>query len=273
MALALCASLLWGTADFLGGTASRRLPAATVVAISQATALVVLLGVAAGTGEYDADPAYAGWAALAAVVGLVALISFYVALAEGTMGVVAPIAPLGVVVPVVIGLIQGDRPEVWQAAGLLVAVLGVVLSSGPELRGGGGTRPLMLAVVAAVGFGAVIVFVAHGARTSTVMTLLVMRATSTVVFAALALAGRVQVGVALTDLRVLVAIGMGDVGANAAMAVASTRGRLSIVAVLSSLYPAVTVLLASSVHHERLQRVQIVGVAGALLGVVLIASG
>lgn len=276
VALALCASLLWGGADFLGGTAARRLPVTGVVLVSQAVALIGLLVVAAATGAFGDPTGYLGWAIAAAAVGLVALVSFYAALADGTMGVVAPIAALGVVVPVVVGLAQGDRPSAWQGAGVAVAVVGVVLASGPELRSpeaGGGARPLLLAGVAAVGFGTVIVCVAHGARTSTTMTLLVMRLTSVAVLGLLAVAGKVAVGTGRRDLPILVATGAGDVTANAALAVASTRGLLSVVAVLSSLYPAVTVLLARAFHDERLARMQTVGVSAALLGVVLIASG
>lgn len=276
VALALCASLLWGSADFLGGTATRRLPAIGVVFVSQAAALFGLLVVAIATGAFTASTGYLGWAIVAAVVGVVALVGFYAALAEGTMGVVAPIASLGVVVPVVVGLAQGDRPSVWQGLGVGLAVVGVVLASGPELSGdrpSGGMRPLLLAGVAAVGFGTVIVCLAHGARSSTTMTLLVMRATSVVVLGLLAVGGAARIGASRRDLPLLVAVGAGDVTANAALAVASTRGLLSVVAVLSSLYPAVTVLLARAVHDERLVRVQIIGVTAALAGVVLIASG
>jgi drug/metabolite transporter (DMT)-like permease len=280
-ALALLASLLWGTADFLGGTAARRLPATAVVAVSQAVALGGLLVVAALLGSYGDPIGYLGWALAAALVGLVALTAFYAALAEGTMGVVAPIAALGVAVPVVVGVVQGDRPAALQGLGLLLAVGGVVLASGPEVRSRsadadgptGAHRPLLLAGVAAAGFGSVIVCVAHGAQTSTVMTLLVMRATSVGVLVAIAAFGLVQVRAGRADLPLLVAIGVGDVGANAALAVATTHGLLSVVAVLSSLYPAVTVLLARAVHDERLQRIQAIGVLVALTGVVLIAGG
>jgi drug/metabolite transporter (DMT)-like permease len=280
-ALALLASLLWGAADFLGGTASRRIAATAVVAGSQAIALGGLLVVAAVLGSYDDPVGYLGWALAAALVGLVALTAFYAALADGTMGVVAPIAALGVTVPVLVGVVQGDRPAVLQGVGLLLAVGGVVLASGPEVRGRetdglakvGTHRPLLLACVAAVGFGSVIVCVAHGAQHSTVMTLLVMRATSVGVLLAIAGFGVAQVRARRADLPMLIAIGAGDVGANAALAVATTRGLLSLVAVLSSLYPAVTVLLARAVHDERLNRIQGVGVFVALTGVVLIAGG
>jgi len=180
---------------------------------------------------------------------------------------------MGVGVPVVVGIAQGDRPSAAQALGVAIAVVGVVLASGPEVRGRGGRRPVVLAAVAAVGFGAVIVFVARGARTDVVMTLLVMRLFSVVVFGALATSGRVAFGVRRTDLPLLLAVGAGDVGANAFFAVASTHGLLAVVSVLSSLYPAVTVLLARIVHAERMTGVQNAGVAAAIAGVVLIASG
>jgi drug/metabolite transporter (DMT)-like permease len=282
-ALALVASLLWGSSDFLGGTAARRLRSVTVVLVSQAAALLGLLVVAAALGAYGAPRGYLGWAVAAGAVGVGALVAFYAALAEGTMGVVAPIAALGVAVPVVVGVVQGDRPSAVQAAGIAVGVVGVVLATGPEPRAARGVegpgrptrtrRPVALAVGAAVGFGLVLVFIAHGARTSTVMTLLTMRAVSVLMLLLAALAGRVSVAARRRDLPLLVAVGAGDVCANAAMAVASTRGLLSVVAVLSSLYPVVTALLARVVHEERLRPMQTAGVAGVLAGVVLLAAG
>ncbi len=132
--LALLASVLWGGADFLGGTAARRLPVAGVVLASQGAALVGLVVVAAAVGAYDDALGYLGWAVAAACVGVVALVAFYAALAAGTMGVVAPVAALGVVVPVAVGVAAGDRPGPAQAVGVAVGIVGVVLASGPELR-------------------------------------------------------------------------------------------------------------------------------------------
>lgn len=271
--LALLASLAWGTADFLGGTASRRLPATAVVAYSQAFALAGVAVVAVATGAFGADTGYIGWAIVAGICGVIGLSAFYSALATGTMGVVAPIAAMSVAVPVVVGVAQGDRPSALQTAGVVVSIIGVVLASGPEVRGGTGRRPLLLAVVAAIGFGAVIVCVAKGARSDTVMTLFAMRATSVVLLGAVAVAMRSRWSADRADLPLLAAIGAGDVGANALFAVASTRGLLSVVSVLSSLYPAVTVLLARIVHAERLSPVQNTGVIAAIAGVALIAAG
>jgi drug/metabolite transporter (DMT)-like permease len=213
------------------------------------------------------------------VTGTCGIVAFYRALATGTMGVIAPIAALGVVVPVAVGLSQGDQPSVLQGVGIVVAVTGVVLASGPELRSAEQARraaalPLLLAAVAAVGFGLVFVALDHGAKTSTVMTLVVMRSASILLLLGFVAVNRsTQLRIARTDLPVLVAIGVLDVGANGTFAYATRHGLLSVVSVLSSLYPAITVLLARSVHAERLRGIQIAGVVGALAGVCLIASG
>jgi drug/metabolite transporter (DMT)-like permease len=275
---ALLSSVLWGTSDFLGGTASRRLSPIGVVAISEAVGLLGPLGVAVARGDLDASTGYVGWAVLGAVTGTCGIVAFYSALAAGTMGVIAPIAALGVVVPVAVGLAQGDRPSVWQGIGIAVAVTGVVLASGPELAAAEGSRsaaarPLLLAGVAAVGFGLVFVALDHGAETSAVMTLVVMRSVSVMLLLGYAAAtGLGQLKVGTRDMPMLAVIGGFDVGANATFAYASRHGLLSVVAVLSSLYPAMTVILARAVHSERLRRVQIAGVVGALAGVALIAS-
>ena len=278
-ALALLASLLWGTADFFGGTASRRAPVTSVLGLSQLTALLALVPVALLTGELGADRAYVVPGIAAGLLGACALGAFYRALAIGTMGVVAPVAALGVVVPVVAGLVSGEAPTVLQLVGIGVAVAGVVLASGPELRGRAGAAPLVLALLAAVGFGAVLVLIADGARSSVVMTLLTMRLSAVLLLTGLLLATAsrrgVELGVPPAALPLIAGVGIGDVLANGAFALASeTEGALvSVTAVLASLYPVVTVLLARQVHGERLRGVQVAGVAGALGGVALLAGG
>lgn len=274
--LALLASLLWGTADFFGGTAARRLPVPSVVGVSQLVALLGLVPVALAVGALDAPRSYLLPGVAAGVVGPLALAAFYRALSVGTMGVVAPVAALGVVVPVAAGLAGGEAPSVLQLAGILAAVVGVVLASGPELSGGAG-RSLVLAGLSAVGFGTVFLLLAQGSDSGSfgavVMTLLTMRLTTVLLLTALLLASRRrELGVRRGDLPVLVLIGGFDVGANAAFAVASQSDLLSVTAVLASLYPVVTVLLARQVHGERLVGPQLPGVALALIGVVLLAG-
>ena len=282
-ALALLASLLWGTADFLGGTVTRRLPVASVVGVSQLVALLGLVPVAVAVGALDEPRSYVLPGIAAGVVGPLALAAFYRALSIGTMGVVAPVAALGVVVPVAAGLVGGESPNALQLAGIAAAVVGVVLASGPELSGDGrgGATALVLAALAALGFGSVFVLLAEGAGEgsagSVVMTLLTMRLTTVLLMTLLLLATvrarGAELEVRRRDLPVLVTIGAFDVGANAAFAIASQSDLISVVAVLASLYPVVTVLLARQVHGERLVGVQVPGVLLALVGVVLLAGG
>jgi len=273
--LALTSSLLWGAGDFLGGTLSRRLPAVSVVGVSQALALVVFLAVAVVTGQASAGMPAAGWAwsMAAGVAGLIGLIAFYTALAQGTMGVVAPLAALGVVVPLAAGLLAGDRPSAVQLVGVGLGVAGGFLASGPELASGARGRSVALALVAGVSFGLTLVFLARGSEDSPLLTLVGMRVTSVSVLLVAGLVARTLGGVRAGDLPLLAAIGLLDGGANLTYAIATTAGLLSLVSVLASLYPAVTVLLARVIHHERMTRVQDAGVLAAVGGVVLVAAG
>lgn len=277
--LALLSSVLWGSADFLGGLVSRRRLAAVVVGLSQAAGLLTVLVIALAVGAFDDPTGYLPWAVASGLAGMVGLVCFYAALAAGTMGVVSPIAALGVVVPVVVGLARGERPAALQLVGIAVAIVGVVLASGPELQGRAGARPLLLAAVAALGFGLALLFIAEGSQSSTIMTLVTMRATSvTVLTVALLVAlargtSRSVLAIGWADLALVAVVGVGDLLANLAFGAASRRDDVSVVSVLGSLYPVMTVLLARFVLGERLGRAQTWGVAGALAGVVLIATG
>ena len=279
--LALLSSVLWGTSDYLGGTVSRRLPVLSVLGVQQSFAVLGLVPLALVLGAFAEPRAYVLPAVLAGLVGLASLACFYRALALGTMGVVAPIAALGVVVPVVVALLDGEQPGALRLVGIAVAVVGVVLASGPELSGRAGAQPLLLAAVSGVGFGVVCVLVAAASDgrgvDAVVMTLLTMRLSTVTLLlvALLALAPRrgVGLGVRRPDLPVLATIGAFDVGANGAYALAAQSDLVSVAAVLASLYPVVTVLLARRFHAERLAGVQLVGVTAALVGVVLLAGG
>lgn len=274
--LALLSSLIWGTSDFLGGTATRRIPGPVVVGLSQLVALLALAPIAVLVGGDGTSYVVPGIAA--GMVGCVSLAAFYRALATGTMGVVAPIASLGVVVPVVVGLARGEAPGTLQVAGIVAAVVGVVLASGPELSGAAGARPLLLSAMSALGFGTALVLVAQGSRGGGVVRVLlvltVMRISSVLLLTVLLVLTRSwRLPVSGRDLPVLAAIGLGDVLANAAYGVASQGGLLSVVAVLGSVYPVMTVLLARQLLHERLRPIQLAGVGTALAGVVLLAAG
>jgi drug/metabolite transporter (DMT)-like permease len=264
---------MWGGADFLGGLLSRSRRAVAVVAGSQACGLVAVALVALGTGEWHGSTGWLGWSVLAGLVGASGLVAFYTSLGCGTMGVVSPIAALGAVVPVLLGLVQGESPSGLVVVGLVLALVGVVTASGPELSGGAGARPVVLASVAGVCFGLALVFIERGAQTNAVMTMTGMRATSVAMFVVAALTLRTNGGLVVRDVPALAVVGIADVGANLLFALATQRGLLSVTAVLGSLYPVVTVMLARVVLHERLRLVQQVGVVAALTGVVLVSAG
>jgi drug/metabolite transporter (DMT)-like permease len=280
--LALLASLVWGCSEFVGGLVSRRVRPLVVVGIAHVIGLVTLLVIAAATGEFSAGLGYLPWAIAAGGSGLIGLVAFYRALSTGTMGIVAPIAGTGAVVPVAVGLATGDSPSAFQLAGIAVACVGVVLASGPEISGGdpAGRRPLLLAVVAAIGFGLVYVFIDGGSRHSVVMTLVLMRATSVALVLCVGfflLAKGFQLRKTTTpsrrELAAIGFVGLTDLGANGLYGLATRHGLVSVVSVLASLYPAVTVLLARVIEQERMRRIQGIGVLFALFGVVLLGAG
>lgn len=286
--LSLASSLLWGAADFLGGKASRARSTLLTVLISQAAGLLVMVVVALACSSFSAPVGYLPWAVGAGVAGASAVVLFYRALAIGTMGVVAPLAALGVIVPVILGVFGGGPPSTLVIFGIVVAIGGVVAAAGPgggNARTSGHARSVLLALGAAVGFGMLQFAISGGSKYSTVMTMVAMRLTSVpllalVSFFALRLTtrssrgGREAVaGFTLAAFGVTCAIGVLDVSANLLFAMASVSGSLAIIAVLGSLYPAVTVLLARVVDQERLTRLQNVGVVAAVAGVAMIATG
>ncbi len=271
--LALVSSLSWGAADFIGGTLSRRLPALAVYGWSQAVGCVVLLVIATVAGGWTADPGYWPWAILASISGLIAMIAFYTALAEGPMGLVSPLASLSVLVPLSIALLAGETPTSVQILGIVLAVMGILLASGPELSGAESARPLALSVLAAIAFGIVIVALAQGSQTNALMTITAMRVITVMILLVVLLVVRHAGGVGRRDLAPLAVLGVLDAGGNLLLAVATTMALLSITSVLGSLYPVVTAVLAAIFLHERLRPVQYVGVVAAMIGVVLIASG
>ena len=276
-ALALVASALWGGSDFLGGSVSRRLRAVQVLAVSQVLSALVLLLVLGVSGQVGTtgDRTWIAWSVLAGVTWAAAMGALYTALARGTMGVVAPIASCGMLVPVVVAVAGGERPGPLQLLGAALAVLGVVGAAGPDLTSSRGQgRATGLALLAALLFGVEIYALARASEVSVGGSLLGMRLSSVVLVVAVALARRrAAAPVRPRDLPPLLALGVLDLAATAAYALASRSGLVSVVAVLASLYPAVTLLLARRFHGERLSGVQSAGVAVVLVGAVLCALG
>jgi drug/metabolite transporter (DMT)-like permease len=218
-----------------------------------------------------------GWAALAGSAGIVALGAFYRALAIGTMSVVAPISATAAAVPVLVGLAEGERPGGLQIAGMAAALAGVILASREPVEEGcppANRAAIGLALVAAAGFGTFFVGIDRASATAEVpWVIVVQRCCSVSLLVIATLVVRPSLPRDGASLLVLAAVGLLDLGANGLYALATTHGLLSVVSVLGSLYPAVTVVLARFVLAERIARVQEVGVVLALAGVVAISAG
>ena len=272
--LALLAAVSWGLADFLGGALSRRMPTALVMLWSQVAGLFCI-GVVLALGGWEPPGAYLGWGVGAGVAGLLGTAFFYRALALGTMSIVAPIAGTGLVVPVLAGLLSGERPSTLALAGIALAALGVILASGPELKGEGVQRTsVVYAIGAAFGFGIALALVPQGGEDRWAMTTATLTLVAFVMTLSYVLARPPNApGFAASDPAPVLAIGVLHVAALALYAVSATRGLVAVVSVLASLYPVVTVVLAQAVFRERLRGIQLGGVAAAFAGVVCLAAG
>jgi drug/metabolite transporter (DMT)-like permease len=272
--LSLLSSMLWGGSDFVGGLVSRRKPAMVVVAWNASFGFLLSSVAVAVTGGWHGPYGWAPWGMAAGASGSLGLICYYLALSTGTMGVVAPVTSLGTVVPVAVGILSGESPSRITLGGIVVAIVGIVLTSGPELGvAAAAARPVVIAMFAGVFFGFFFVFANKGADDSPLLTLWAMRVTVAGAFAIAALILRSTGGLQGRDYLWVFGIAAGDMGANLLFTIASTKGYVSITSVLSSLFPVVTVLLARVVLTERLRRVQIAGVAVTMLGVALISGG
>ena len=273
-AYALLASLAWGVGDFMGGLKSRVLPSLVVMAASQPFGLAALAVAAAIRGTGPPGPEV-WWAVLASVFGTIGLVGFYRGMAAGAISVVVPLAAVAAGIPVVWGLVQGDRVSFVQEIGFVAALGGGVMASlersGERPRFAAGTG---WAILALLGFGCYYVPLHASATHDWLWPSLVFRATSvTLVWSSLLVLRRRPIAVR-PHLVPLALIGLLDTGGNTLFAAASSsHGLLSVVSVLASLYPAVTVLLARLLLRERVERTQNLGVLVTLAGVVLISAG
>jgi drug/metabolite transporter (DMT)-like permease len=277
--LALASSLSWGLSDFLGGLQSRRQSLLAVLVISQGVALMALALVVAAGAPSEHDAAATAWAAGSGMLGLLGLTAFYRALAIGTMSIVAPLSATGAVIPVIVGLAEGERPSMLQLVGMALAVVGVMLAGREAGEPGSdaaraGRTAVVLALLAAVGFGSFFAGIDRAEQSGDVAwVLLAARAPAYLLLLAACALRRPGLPTAPAALGALVAVGFFDLLANLLFVLAVGRGLLSVVGVLGALYPAVTVLLARVLLHERLTRAQDAGVLLTLVGVVALAAG
>lgn len=272
IALALSASLTWGFADFFGPLKGRTLGTLRVLVYVQLGGLVVIALIIAIRGKGPADLG-ALYAIPAAISGTLGLYAYYRGMAVGAMSIVAPIAGISAGIPVIFGIITGDRPSPWQWLGIAAALGGVFLASIEPGRGGRVAAGVGLALLAAIGFGGYFPPMHEAGIADFWWASLIFRLTSTSIILAAVAIRRPSLAVAPIQVPVLALIGIGDMLGNLLFAAASTSGLVSITSVLASLYPIVTVMLARLVLKERVARSQEAGIALTLAGVALISAG
>jgi drug/metabolite transporter (DMT)-like permease len=277
LVLGLVASLSWGVADFIGGVEARHLPVLLVLLISQPVGLSAAVVWALSVGGAPPPLLDLAVAAAAGVAGALALGALWAAMARGMIGIASQISATGVLVPVIYGLARGEAPSMLQMLGVALAIGGVIVAvrpphSPPRAPGRDGLS-LVFAAAAALGFGSMFVGVSFAAKHSPAWAVCAVRTGGCSVIIAGALVSGLRPVVGQLELPPLVAIGALDVLGSSVYALATRLGRVSLIAVAASLYPAVTVILAARVLHERLGRSQRAGILVTLVGIGAIAAG
>lgn len=276
-AYSVTAVVLWGAADFAGGCGSRRANAFVLTAFSHVCAFALMLAIALA--QHGAFPSRASiaWALTAGAVGGFSLAIFYGALASGQMGLTAPIAALlGAAIPTMVDIAMEGAPGGWTAAGFALAILAIWLITRPEPRAennrSGVPKGVAAAALAGVGFAGFYLCI-HQASGSSAWIATVSRVGSFTATALAIVATRAPLKLGRPSVGLGVIAGFFDITASALFIFASQRGRLDEAVVITSLYPAVTVLLARFVLKEHFSRWKFVGLLAALAAVPLIAAG
>lgn len=273
--LALLTAVCYGVANYLGALVTRAHPLAAVLLVGQvvgvvgAAALLAVQGGAAPGGR----PLLLG--ALAGVCNAAALAALYAAAAAGPISIVAPIGATGAVVPVAVALLTGERPAVLQLVGIPLAVAGVVLAAARDTgqTASAAPRTLLLAAGSALAFGGFLALFGAASAASPPWAVFTSRLALVVCTAAVVVGRRLPAAVPRRGLPAVALPGLLLLVGTVSYGVATTEGLVSVVAVLATLAPVVTVALAVVVLGERLARRQQLGVATALTGVVLLAAG
>jgi len=271
--LGLLSAATWGAGDFCGGLAARRSSAFSVVVASQIIGLMLLALAALLLGEPWPPLSDWLWGAGAGLAGVIGLLALYRALAEGQMGLTAPVsAVVAASLPVIVGMLTEGWPSVWQGVGFALALLAVWCISATGQLVAFNLEQLRLPLLAGLGFGLFFVVLDRASGVAVLWTLCAARIASISVMLAIALSTRRAWWTEAGQWGLLALSGAFDAGGNAFYALAAQIGRMDIAAVLSSLYPASTVVLAWLILKERLSRVQMMGIVVALIAIMLITG-
>ena len=270
----LAAAAFYGAGDFLGGSASRRVAPFAVMLVSTPVGLAVLLAVALTT-PGSPTPAALALGAVAGGVGGLGLAVLYAALAAGPMSVVAPVSALtSAVLPVGYAVVSGEvvDPLVYVGVALCLAAIGMVsLESADRPRRLRAGRGAVLAFMSGLGFGLFFILIRHADADTGIWPLVGSRAAAVAVVIVAVVSLHVSLSGARGVLWLAIPAGLFDALGNLFYLLATRAGLLSLAAVITSLYPGVTVLLARVVYTERLRRVQGLGLAVAGVGVAILA--
>ncbi|HLJ81289.1 MAG TPA: DMT family transporter [Ktedonobacterales bacterium] len=270
----LAASLCWGSGDFSGGLASRRANVASVIICAYAVGFVLLVTLALIWREPFPTLADLLWGGLAGVAGVLGLLAFYSALARGKMGIAAPVsAVLTAMLPVLFSAVTAGLPGLLQLGGFMVALLAIGLISRPEHGGGSGSpEGIGLAVLAGCGFGCFFILISRVSPGTTFWPLAMARLTAVCFLLISMRRQRQQILPGMVVARLVLLTGILDAVGNAFFVLAAHSGRLDVAAILSSLYPAATVLLAAFVLRERVTRIQGIGILFVLVAIPMISA-
>ncbi len=270
--LSLAAAASWGAADFSGGIAAKTTNAFRVVVVAHLTRFLFMLALALATAEPLPPPRTLAWAAAAGLAGGIGLVALYRALAVGTMGINAPLsAVITALLPLMFSFLTEGLPGRLRIAGFVLALLCIWLIAAPPAGARARQKGVGLAIVAGIGFGGFLLLMKLAASHAVFWPLTSARAASCLLMLAIVAAAAPAGGFSRGALPYMLAAGILDSGANALFVAAAQRGRLDVAAVLSSLYPATTVLLARFVLRERLSPLQAAGMVLALAAVAMIS--
>jgi len=274
---ALGAAVLYGVGDYFGGRATKVSASTSVTFLGQFFALILLVALVA-VGNTPVMPLQDWfWSGLAGAGGVIALVAFYQAMSLGSMTVVAPIAALiGMCSPVIVGLLQGERPASIAYLGMILACIAVALVGDALDHHDLPTpmRAIVLAVISGLGFGVIFVCLAQTSQDSGLWPLLGQRIVSVSTVAIVGSLGSRRLKVARPVIWYAILSGVFDTTANGLYLLAIHGGLLSLVGVIISLYPVSTVALAIFIDHEKLHKSQFIGllIAAAALSMIGYAS-
>ena len=275
--LALGTSLSWGLTNYLGGLQARRIALLSMLLVMQAAGFVTIALVVGVRGVGIPSTSSLATAAATGLVSAVALGAFFKALSLGKFSVVTPIMASGAVIPVLVSIARGERPSTLQGVGIAAIVVGVALAArGPTAADARAANPragLVYALVAVVLIGIVLIGLDEAADADPYWAVFALRAATITALVATAVALRHRPRIGRDSVAALILVGILDITGFILLAVATTKGFFSIVAVLGSLYPVVVIALAWSHLGERLIPFQWVGVALTLAGVAMIVTG